>query len=72
MSDTPETKTKPAWRALDPTGLQQRLLEIRHLLEQARAVGLAQDAKRLESMATLAKHEREGARSAHPGFRRYR
>ena len=52
--------------------LRARLLHVRALLEQARAVGLAQDVERLESVATLAKNTSPEAQRADTRRRRYR
>ncbi|APR75686.1 Hypothetical protein A7982_01032 [Minicystis rosea] len=41
------------WKPLDFSGLRARLVEIKSLLEQAAALGAAQDAARLEAMAEL-------------------
>ena len=59
----------PDWKPLDPVGLKARLAEVRALLVQAAAVGLAQDTDRLEKLAELERKLRE-----HPNGspRRYR
>jgi hypothetical protein len=52
MSDT-------GWKPLDPVNLKARLAEVRALLLQAAAVGLAQDTARLEKLAELERRLRE-------------
>jgi len=59
----------PDWKPLDPTGLKARLAEVRALLVQAAAVGLAQDTERVEKLAELGRRLRE-TRDVPP--RRYR
>jgi hypothetical protein len=59
----------PTWKPLDPVGLKQRLAEVRALLVQAAAVGLAQDTERLEKLAELERKLRE---QPHVKPRRYR
>jgi hypothetical protein len=62
--------TKPSdWKPLDPVGLKARLAEVRALLVQAAAVGLAQDTDRLEKLAELERKLRE---VPHGTTRRYR
>ena len=62
--------TKPSdWKPLDPAGLKARLAEVRALLVQAAAVGLAQDTDRLEKLAELERKLRE---QPHVTPRRYR
>ncbi len=68
---TPAPAGAPEWSTLDLEGLRGRLVEIKDLLEQAAAVGLAQDADRLEAMAKIAARSRENG-NAHHGRRRYR
>jgi len=58
----------PDWKPLDPIGLKARLTEVRALLVQAAAVGLAQDTDRLEKLADLERKLRE----PHGSPRRYR
>jgi hypothetical protein len=41
------------WERLRAEGLRERLSHIRNLLQQAAAVGLAQDVSRLETLAHL-------------------
>lgn len=66
-----DERQDPRWRPLDPTGLVERLAQVRALLVQAAAVGLAQDVSRLEEYAELERRIREAARGpARP--RRYR
>jgi hypothetical protein len=48
-----------SWTPLDPVNLKARLAEVRALLVQAAAVGLAQDTERLEKLAELARRLRE-------------
>jgi len=62
---------QPTWKPIDPSGLRSRLEQVKALLRQAAAVGLAQDAARLERMAQLAKSTEEDARGR-PHRRRYR
>jgi len=59
----------PDWKPLDPVGLKARLAEVRALLVQAAAVGLAQDTDRLEKLAELERKLRE---TPHGTSRRYR
>ena len=59
----------PDWKPLDPVGLKARLAEVRALLVQAAAVGLAQDTERLEKLAELERKLRE---TPHGTTRRYR
>lgn len=59
----------PDWKPLDPIGLKARLAEVRALLVQAAAVGLAQDTERLERLADLDRHLRN---PPHGSPRRYR
>jgi hypothetical protein len=47
------------WKPLDPVGLKARLAEVRALLVQAAAVGMAQDTERLEKLAELERRLRE-------------
>jgi hypothetical protein len=62
--------TKPlAFQPLDPAGLKARLAEVRALLVQAAAVGLAQDTDRLEKLAELERKLRE---QPNGNTRRYR
>jgi hypothetical protein len=62
--------TKPSdWKPLDPAGLKSRLAEVRALLVQAAAVGLAQDTDRLEKLAELERKLRE---QPNGNTRRYR
>ncbi len=49
-----------SWEPMKLTGLRRRLVEVQTLLQQAAAVGLAQDVAKLQ---TLAEHEEaDGAR----------
>jgi hypothetical protein len=57
------------WKPLDPVGLKARLAEVRALLVQAAAVGMAQDTERLEKLAELERRLREPANGTP---RRYR
>ena len=59
----------PDWKPLDPSGLKARLAEVRALLVQAAAVGLAQDTDRLEKLAELERKLRE---TPHGPTRRHR
>ena len=49
----------PTWKPLDPAGLKARLAQVRALLVQAAAVGMAQDAENLEKLADLERRLRE-------------
>ena len=60
---------RPDWKPLDPVKLRARLAEVRALLVQAAAIGLAQDTERLEQLTELERRLREPA-NGHP--RRYR
>jgi hypothetical protein len=60
-----------SWKPLDPSVLQARLAEVKALLEQAAAVGLAQDAQKMEKLTELAIHQREEARGP-KSTKRYR
>jgi hypothetical protein len=62
----------PAWRPLDLEGLRQRLVEVKSLLEQAAAVGMAQDVTKLEAAAELERRAREPQDRGRPDRRRYR
>jgi hypothetical protein len=59
----------PTWKPLDPVGLKERLAQVRALLVQAAAVGLAQDTERVEKLAELERKLRE---HPHVNPRRYR
>lgn len=59
----------PSWKSLDPVGLKERLAQVRALLVQAAAVGLAQDTERVEKLAELERKLRE---TRHVNPRRYR
>lgn len=50
------------WKPLDFGGLRARLVEVKSLLEQAAALGAAQDAARLEALAELQRQNQEQAR----------
>lgn len=67
----PAPAPDPRWTPLDPVGLKERLSEVRSLLVQAAAVGLAQDVAHLEQYAELERRAREGARGP-KNRRRYR
>ena len=67
----PAPPPDPEWRPFDLEGLRGRLVEIKDLLEQAAAVGLSQDADRLEGLTKLAARSREDG-NGHQGRRRYR
>ncbi len=66
MSD--QTK---GWKPLDPSVLQARLREVKRLLEQAAAVGMAQDLQKLEKVADLAHKQQKEKRGPAP-TKRYR
>jgi len=57
------------WQKLRLTKIRDRLVEARNLLQQAAAVGLAQDVDRMETLREL--HE-QGSLREHQGRRRYR
>jgi hypothetical protein len=57
------------WRQLELSGIRERLIEVRNLLRQAAAVGLAQDVSCLETLADLHK---QGKPDGHKNRRRYR
>jgi hypothetical protein len=61
----------PTWKPLDLAGLRQRLLEVKSLLEQAAAVGMAQDVGRLDAIAE-GERARKTEASGSNGRRRYR
>ena len=61
----------PDWSPLDASVLRERLEEVKALLLQAAAVGVAQDAERLEKMMELEQRTREDARGR-PHRRRFR
>jgi hypothetical protein len=65
------SRAAPRWKPLDPVGLKERLAEVRALLVQAAAVGLAQDVAHLERYAELERRAKEGARGPEKP-RRYR
>jgi hypothetical protein len=58
-----------AWQPLKLPALAERLAEVRNLLRQAAAVGLAQDVARVESLQTL---QQASDIRAKPQPRRYR
>jgi hypothetical protein len=62
----------PAWRPLDFEGLRRRLVEVKSLLEQAAAVGLAQDVAKIDAAAELERRTREPQDRGRPARRRYR
>ncbi|GMU10193.1 MULTISPECIES: hypothetical protein [Corallococcus] len=53
---------EPGWSPLEASVLRERLEEVKALLLQAAAVGLAQDAGRLEKLMELEQRTREDAR----------
>lgn len=57
------------WQPVTMSALRARLAEVRDLLQQAAAVGLAQDVARLDTLAEL---ERRGGERADAKPRRYR
>jgi hypothetical protein len=69
MADDQDDDAK--WTPLDPAGLKQRLAQVRELLIQAAAVGLAQDVTRLEQYTELERRMKEAARGRQDR-RRYR
>ncbi|WP_147451951.1 hypothetical protein [Corallococcus sp. CA041A] len=52
----------PDWKPLEASVLRERLEEVKALLLQAAAVGVAQDAERLEKLMELEQRTREDAR----------
>jgi hypothetical protein len=62
-------ENEPAWRPMDASNLRARLAEVRALLVQAAAVGMAQDTERMEKLAELERKLREPANGHN---RRYR
>lgn len=65
------TMDPPTWKPVDLGGTRKRLAEVKRLLEQAAAVGLAQDVARIEAIVEL-ENTRTGASDARKGRRRYR
>ena len=63
------TRPPGNWQQLEIAGIRERLVEVRNLLRQAAAVGLAQDVSRLETLADL--HE-QGKPDGNKNRRRYR
>ena len=57
------------WKPLDPKQLKARLAEVHALLVQAAAVGMAEDAERLEKLSELERSLRD---PPHVPPRRYR
>jgi hypothetical protein len=53
------TNDSSDWKNLDPVNLKAKLAEVRALLIQAAAVGLAQDTERLEKLSELDRRLRE-------------
>jgi hypothetical protein len=62
---------RPQWKPLDPAGLKERLAQVRALLVQAAAVGLAQDVAHLERYTELDRRAKEAKRGP-KDRRRYR
>jgi hypothetical protein len=67
MSD--EEDPRGGWRPLDFSAMSRRLQEVKNLLRQAAAVGLAQDVARLEALADIS---RRGGEHGDAQRRRYR
>lgn len=63
--------TPPAWRRLDLSNLESRLLDVKHLLEQAAALSIAADGERVATMVRQSARQVEAER-ADPQRRRYR
>lgn len=63
--------TPPAWRRLDLSNLENRLLDVKHLLEQAAALSIAADGERVATMVRQSARQVEAER-ADPQRRRYR
>jgi len=61
----------PAWRRLDLSNLENRLLDVKHLLEQAAALSIAADGERVATVARQSARQVEAER-ADPQRRRYR
>lgn len=61
----------PAWRRLDFSQLEDRLLEVKRLLEQAAALAAAADGERVAAVARQSVRQAEAA-GADPQRRRYR
>ncbi|HTV21061.1 MAG TPA: hypothetical protein VMG12_20390 [Polyangiaceae bacterium] len=61
----------PNWKPFDLAGLRQRLVDVKSLLEQAAAVGMAHDVERLDAIAE-AERVRKTEASGTNGRRRYR
>ncbi len=57
------------WKPLDPVNFKARLAEVRALLVQAAAVGLAQDTERVEKLAELERRLRESTNAPPRRFR---
>ncbi|RKG63722.1 hypothetical protein D7V80_29570 [Corallococcus sp. CA054B] len=53
---------EPGWKPLEASVLRERLEQVKALLLQAAAVGVAQDAERLEKLMELEQRTREDAR----------
>jgi hypothetical protein len=72
MSDEKKPdEAAPDWAPLELDSLRARLVEVRDLLQQAAAAGLAQDLDKLEAITKLAQERREEIHGTH-GRRRYR
>lgn len=63
--------TPPAWRRMDFSHLENRLLEVKRLLEQAAALATAADGERVAAVARQSVKQAE-AKGADPQRRRYR
>jgi len=63
--------TPPAWRRLDLSNLENRLLDVKHLLEQAAALSIAADGERVATVVRQSARQVEAER-ADPQRRRYR
>jgi hypothetical protein len=61
----------PKWEPFNLDELRARLVEVRDLLQQAAAAGVAQDLDRVEALTKLAQERREEGHAPH-GRRRYR
>lgn len=63
------TKPQAEWQTLKLPAMRDRLAEVRDLLRQAAAVGLAQDVARLEAFQDV---QKGGGEHGKPQRRRYR
>jgi hypothetical protein len=66
-----DQSTTPGWRKLDLSQLENRLIEVKQLLEQAVALAEAADGERVAAVARQGAKQAEAER-ADPQRRRYR